>query len=249
MSIREWAYEAFYNERSKLFVIVNDIIAVIIILSCIFIALETIPSLYSEYSTFFFSFEVFIFIAFSLEYSLRVYGASNWKKYVFSVFGVIDLAATISSGLFILGVTEAIIAFSFRLIRAIRVIRVLKFVRVFGGKTEVEWFREKDIYDIEILLAFLLLSSYILGTLLYFSEYTTGYVKSIPDGIVKVLFLMFGYDSEEIAANITTFWGTVVGFTARILGYIVAGMIIAIVLSVFSRILLGEEMQHSGGMG
>lgn len=249
MSIKEWAYETFYNEKSRRFIIVNDAIAILIILSCIVIALETISSLYDTYYTFFIIFEIFIFIVFSAEYLLRIYGAPNWKKYVFSFFGLVDLAATISSGLFILGITFASVVLSFRLIRAIRVIRILKFVRVFGGKREIQWFKEKDIFDIQILLAFLLLSSYILGTLLYFSEHETGYVKSIPDGIVKILFIMFGYASEDVAIHLSTFWGTVIGFTAKILGYIVAGMIIAIVLSVFSRVLLGEEVQQSGGAG
>ncbi|MEM0476348.1 MAG: ion transporter [Candidatus Aenigmatarchaeota archaeon] len=241
MKLKEFAYEVFYDEKSKKFLIVNDIVAILIIFSSIILALESVDEIYIKYYHFFLVFEIFIFSFFLVEYFLRIYGAPNKKGYVLSYLGIIDLLALVSAFLFILGELEVFVIFSLRLIRAIRILRVLKLLR-FGTK-EIKVIEEKDILNIQILFLTLLLSIYILGTLLYLVESNSGNIKNIPDGIVKVLFIMFSYMQKEAEASITTEIGKAIGFTSKIIGYIITGMIVAIIVTIFSRALLAEEVK------
>ncbi|MEM0332994.1 MAG: hypothetical protein QXX30_00825 [Candidatus Aenigmatarchaeota archaeon] len=46
MKLKEFAYEVFYDEKSKKFLIVNDIVAILIIFSSIILALESVDEIY-----------------------------------------------------------------------------------------------------------------------------------------------------------------------------------------------------------
>lgn len=241
MKLKEFAYEIFYNENSKKFLIANDLIAVFIIISSIVLAIETINYIYDKYYSFFFAFEVFVFSIFLIEYLLRIYGAPNKKGYMLSYLGIIDLLALISSFLFILGEIEVFVIFSLRLIRAIRILRILKLLR-FGVK-EVKIIEEKDIFNFQILFLTFLLSVYILGTLLYVAESNYGSVKSIPDGIIKVSFIMFSYMQKDVESSLVTDFGKAIGFISKVVGFVITGMIFAIIVTIFSRFLLMEELK------
>ena len=94
------------------------VIQSIILLSLVTFSLETVPSLYNEYTYQFELIEKIIVIIFSVEYLLRVYVAKNPFKYIFSFYGIIDLLSTLP---FYLKLT-----FDLRFIRIFRVFRIFR---------------------------------------------------------------------------------------------------------------------------
>jgi hypothetical protein len=44
-NLRKLLFEIFQNEKSKAYMVVNDIIAVIILISTLIVSLETVPSI------------------------------------------------------------------------------------------------------------------------------------------------------------------------------------------------------------
>lgn len=66
---------------------------VLVVLSAIAIAVETLPGLAPGTRRLLISFEVFIVLVFAAEYFLRLYAATRPSRYVFSFWGVIDLLA------------------------------------------------------------------------------------------------------------------------------------------------------------
>jgi voltage-gated potassium channel len=95
-------------------------VQLLILLSLISFAVETLPNLSPQAQVVLRAVEVMTVAIFTLEYILRVIVATNRWRYVFSVFGIIDLLAILpfylSAGLDL---------------RSLRVIRVLRLVRVF----------------------------------------------------------------------------------------------------------------------
>ena len=83
------------NNTTRRGMILDYSIQVLFILSLISISIETIPDLNPQVYSILSVFEVFCIVVFSIEYSLRLYVASNKLKYVFSFYGIIDLLAIV----------------------------------------------------------------------------------------------------------------------------------------------------------
>ena len=73
---------------------------IVIIISVILVALETIGWINQKYHVIFNIAEWVITALFTLEYILRIYSVKKPKKYIFSFYGIIDLLATIPKYLF-----------------------------------------------------------------------------------------------------------------------------------------------------
>ncbi|MCX8020720.1 MAG: ion transporter [Chitinophagaceae bacterium] len=114
--------------------IINIFIITLIILNVIAVMLETVPSLHDdpEEQLFFYYFDWFSVIIFTIEYILRVWSSNHEEKYKGSIRGrlkymmtpgaIIDLLAFLPSYL------HAFIGLD---LRAIRILRLLRFLRLF----------------------------------------------------------------------------------------------------------------------
>ncbi len=92
----------------------------LIVLSLISFSLETLPNLGETAHLWLRRFEVFTVVVFTVEYLLRVYVASPRSRYMFSFFGIVDLAAILPFYIFV-GVD----------LRALRAFRLLRLFRIF----------------------------------------------------------------------------------------------------------------------
>lgn len=127
--------------------------------------------------------EYFFTVFFTAEYVLRLYCSKNPKKYVFSVFGIIDLLAILPMylGFFFPSIQYAIV---FRCLRLIRVFRVLK---LFSFLTEgnilittmlASWKK------IAVFFMFVVLLVICLGTLMFMVEGQEGSAfNNVPNSI------------------------------------------------------------------
>lgn len=99
-------------------------IQILIILSLLDLAIETLPDNSETTKLFLRRFEVFSIAIFSIEYLLRVYIAKKPLKYIFSFYGLVDLLAILPFYL-----RTAIDLRSLRIFRIFRIFRAFKLVR------------------------------------------------------------------------------------------------------------------------
>jgi voltage-gated potassium channel len=100
------------------------IFQILIILSLVSFAIETLPDLSPRSRSALHLFEVFSVTVFTLEYLLRAFFAKPWRAYMFSFFGVVDLVAVLPFYL-----TTGLDLRSLRAFRLLRLVRLLKLVR------------------------------------------------------------------------------------------------------------------------
>jgi len=96
----------------------------LIVLSALSVAVETLPGLPPWLARALFVEEIIVVAIFSIEYILRVCSARRPLRYVFSVYGIVDLVA-IAPTMLLTGYDLR----SLRVIRALRVLRLLKLMR------------------------------------------------------------------------------------------------------------------------
>lgn len=116
-----WIRQAFEDQDSALYRVVNDIIVVLIIFSILSVMLESVESIYTKYQAFFNISEMVVVGIFTIEYIANIYVADKKLKYIFGPWGLIDFFAIMPSYLN-LG--------DFRALKILRVARVLRFLRL-----------------------------------------------------------------------------------------------------------------------
>lgn len=100
------------------------VIQTLVVLSLISFSIETLPNLPESLSLCLGAFEIVCVIVFTAEYFLRVYVAKPKRAYIFSFFGIIDLAAILP---FYVGTRVDLR--SIRAFRLLRLFRIFKLVR------------------------------------------------------------------------------------------------------------------------
>ena len=119
--IDHWIREAFENETSTVYRIVNDVIVVLIFFSIISVMLESVTSIYTPYQAYFDISEMVVVILFTIEYACNIYVAPKKTKYLFGPWGLIDFFAIAPS---LLNIAD------FRFLKVLRVLRILRFLRM-----------------------------------------------------------------------------------------------------------------------
>ena len=95
-----------------------------IVASVVAFSIETLPGLTPGLATALHGFETLTVIVFSAEYILRIFTAQRPLRYIFSVYGLIDLIAIVPYFL-----TTSMDMRSIRIIRVLRLFRTLKILR------------------------------------------------------------------------------------------------------------------------
>ena len=94
-------------------------IQILIVLSLIAFAIDTIPDLSQGFKSFLRAFEIISVAIFSVEYILRVYVADKKLGYIFSFYGLVDILAILP--FYLSGAID---------LRSLRVVRLLRLLKV-----------------------------------------------------------------------------------------------------------------------
>ncbi|MDP3970577.1 MAG: ion transporter [bacterium] len=119
--ILKYLHKALRDEKSRLFWIVNDILAVLILISVISIFIESLELAPENWQPLLNIFEIIIIVIFTVEYIAEIIISKPKAKYIFSFFGIIDLLSILPSYL---------LMFDFRFIKVLRIVRILRFLRL-----------------------------------------------------------------------------------------------------------------------
>lgn len=227
--LHEIIYEAD-TPAGKLF----DILLLwIIIISIIFVMLESVSSIDQKYHDILNIAEWVVTILFTLEYIGRVISVKKPFKYIFSFYGIIDFLSTIPKyiSLFLVG-THALVAL--RALRLLRVFRVLKIARFIGESNQLAKALKASRAKISVFLFAMIVISIILGTIMYLVEgdANSGFT-SIPRSIYWCIVTLTTVGYGDIAP--TTPLGQFIAAFIMILGYGIIAVPTGIVTAEFSK--------------
>ena len=113
----------------------QSIVTLFIFVSCVALAVETVPEIAEKYSAELFILEWISVGIFTADYLANLLYSEEKLSYAFSVWGIIDLVSILPSYLMLLNLTALQGTKVLRLVRVARVLRVLKLVRVAVSET------------------------------------------------------------------------------------------------------------------
>ncbi len=122
-------HRLIHDTDHVLFKIWTRFINVLIYLSCLAIALDSVEAIKADYQHELLAFEWLSVLFFTLDYAFNIYTAKNKWKYVTSFWGLVDLLSILPSFFMLFNFSSVRAAKILRLLRVIRVLRVLKLAR------------------------------------------------------------------------------------------------------------------------
>lgn len=238
-SFRDFCKKAFHESDTKTFVIVNDVLSVVILVSIAAIVFESVPQ-FAAYNWLFLTVEYIAVLIFTVEYICRIIGSEKKLSYVFSFFGIIDLLSVIPTWLSLANLTPLKSLRALRILRFLRVLRVAKMVHIANSSAHPAKDRREVIgLNIQIYATTVGLAVLLLGSLVYIFEHGNPDFENMFLSMLWVLETILGGSISGVVPQ--TYAGVGVFMVGRFIGFILLGFLIHIVGSVISHILLGNK--------
>jgi voltage-gated potassium channel len=211
-----------------------DLVLLFLILaSVILLMLETVKSIDRQHHTLLISLEWTITVFFTLEYLLRIISLDKPQKYIFSFFGIIDLMALLPMYLeSFFGVSHA-----FAIIRVLRLLRLFKIVNHPLFLHQSSHLKDAMIASrakIIIFIYFMIISTVIIGTIMYMVEGKESGFDSIPAGIYWCIVTLTTVGFGDITP--VTPLGRFIASIVMIMGYGIIAVPTGIVTAEFSQL-------------
>ena len=154
----------------------------VIVASVIIVMLETVSGFDQKYHKELIVLEWIITLFFTIEYILRIISIRKPIRYIFSFYGIIDLLATLPMYLSLFFAGASVLS----ILRAVRLLRLFKILKHPQFSHQSSHLREALVASkgkILIFMYFMLVSSVIIGSLMYVVEGKDGGFTSIPTSI------------------------------------------------------------------
>ena len=175
-------YEIIFEADTKTGKVFDVSLLIVILLSILFVMLESVPSIENQYHDQLKIAEWIVTIIFSIEYLLRIWIVKKPKSYIFSFYGVIDLLSVLPSYLaLIFAGTQGLMVI--RALRLLRVFRILKLNRYLKESAIIIRALRESRIKISVFLFAVLMLVIIIGTIMYLVEGAENGFTSIPRGI------------------------------------------------------------------
>ena len=236
---RERIFHLVHDTRTKQGKRFHLIILGVIILSVIYVLLESVESLDKKYHSSMVVAEWVITIIFSAEYVLKVISLRKPQRYIFSFYGIIDLLSTLPLYLsyFFSGGSTFV---ALRALRLLRVFRILKLVKYIGEANTLSKAIVASRLKIGIFIYIVLIMCVIMGSVMYLVEEgaDSGF-SSIPKSIywTIVTITTVGYGDIAPATNL----GQAIASFIMILGYGIIAIPTGIVTSEMTKNKVNEN--------
>ena len=204
----------------------------LILLSVILVMLETVKGFDAKYHAYLVFFEWVITVFFTLEYILRIITIKKPINYALSFYGIIDLVAILPMYLsfFITGTSV------FAVIRALRLLRLFKILNHPQFNNQSTHLRESLIASrgkILIVMYFMLISTIIIGSVMYVVEGEASGFTSIPMGIYWAIVTLTTVGYGDISP--ITPLGQFIASFVMIMGYGIIAVPTGIVSAEFAK--------------
>ena len=210
-----------------------------IITSVMVIFLDSVPPLHDLHKVAYFELEWFFTVFFTIEYATRIWCSPNRKKYIFSIWGVVDLLAILPTYI-ALFLPEAAPLLIIRLLRTIRIFRVLRLFKLMSHANRLGAELRKTLPILIVYFAAMLIITIIFGCIIYVLEGPNNGFNSIPSSIywAIVTFTTVGYgDVVPI---------TVAGRAVAAVGMLLGFLSIAVPTGIIAAAILEKPKNRNG---
>jgi voltage-gated potassium channel len=204
----------------------------LILLSVFLFMLETVKGFDTKYHHELLILEWIITGLFTVEYLLRIVTTDKPRNYIFSFFGIIDLLAILPMYLSFFFVGSRI----FSIIRALRLLRLFKILnhpKFTGQSVHLLKALQASRGKITVFLYFVLISSIIIGSIMYVVEGEENGFTSIPMSIYWTIVTLTTVGYGDISPG--TPLGQFIASLVMILGYGIIAVPTGIVTAEFTR--------------
>ncbi len=225
-------HEVIYEADTPMGKLFDVILLILILLSILFVMLESVASIDAKYHEILLIGEWVITIFFSIEYILRIISIKKPANYIFSFYGIIDFLSTIPLylSLFMVG-SQALV--TVRALRLLRIFRILKVTRYVGESNKLVEAIKHSWPKISIFLFAVLIVAIISGTLMYFVEGEESGFKSIPISIYWCIVTLTTVGYGDIAP--ITPLGQLISACIMIMGYGIIAVPTGIISAEYSK--------------
>ena len=204
----------------------------VILVSVVIVMLEAVKGFDIKYHQELIVLEWIITIFFTLEYILRIISIKKPLKYIFSFYGIIDLIATLPMyfSLFFVGTSVLTV------VRALRLLRLFKILKHPQFSSQSVHLKEALIASrgkILIFIYFMLISSIIIGSVMYIVEGKEGGFTSIPISIYWTIVTLTTVGYGDISP--ITPLGQAIASVVMIMGYGIIAVPTGIVSAEFAN--------------
>ena len=204
----------------------------LILLSVFLFMLETVKGFDAKYHHQLIILEWIITGLFTVEYLLRIVTNDNPRKYILSFFGIIDLLAILPMYLSFFFVGSKV----FSVIRALRLLRLFKILnhpKFTGQSVHLLKALQASRGKITVFLYFVLISTIIIGSIMYVVEGEENGFTSIPMSIYWTIVTLTTVGYGDISPG--TPLGQFIASLVMILGYGIIAVPTGIVTAEFTR--------------
>lgn len=155
---------------------------IFILISVLLVMIESVPASRINYGAELYMIEWIFTILFAIEYIIRILISPKPLKYIFSVWGAIDLLAILPTFIspFFSGYHSFIVIRALRLLRVFRIMRLSRFI---GESNMLYHSLKASSYKITVFLFFVTMMIVVAGTLMYVIEGGDNGFNSIPQSI------------------------------------------------------------------
>ena len=234
--IADWKKKLFiiiFEADTKAGKLFDVCLLVLILFSVTLVLLQSVSSVNAVYGDLLNTLEWVITIIFTIEYGLRLIVVKNPVNYAGSFYGIIDLLSILPTYLSVIfpGTHYLVVVRALRLMRVFRILKLAHFVR---ESTSIVLALKASARRILVFLAFVVLLSIVLGSIIYVVEsgVNPGF-SSIPESIywAIVTITTVGYGDISPVTSI----GKLVASLIMLLGYSILAVPTGIVTVELSR--------------
>ena len=208
------------------------LLLITILLSVLFVALESVDSIYLIYHNILNIAGWVVTILFTVEYILRIICVRHPWSYIFSFYGIIDLISTLPKylSLFFIGSNSLI---ALKALRLLRVFRILKLTPYIGESNILIKALKASRAKIFVFIFGVFILCIIFGTLMYLIENKESGFTSIPRSIYWCIVTLTTVGYGDIAPQSPL--GQFLASFIMILGYGIIAVPTGIVTAEFSK--------------
>ena len=229
---RKQLHDIIYEADTPAGKLFDVILLILIVVSVIFVMLESVDSIDQKYHRTLYIGEWVITIFFSLEYVARIITVKKPFKYIFSGYGIIDFLSTIPLYLsFILAGSSFFL--TVRTLRLLRVFRILKITRYIGASNKLQKAILESRPKIFVFVFAVIVISIIAGTVMYLVEGEKNGFVSIPHSVYWCIVTLttVGYGDISPATPLGQFIASII----MIMGYGIIAVPTGIVTAEYTK--------------
>ena len=204
----------------------------LILLSVVLVMLETVKEFDGKYHTFILVSEWIITIFFTIEYILRIITIKKPINYILSFYGIIDLLAVLPMYLSIFFPGASVLSVV-RALRFFRLFKILHIPQISHQSAQLKDAIEASKEKILVFIYFVLISTVIIGTIMYLVEGKESGFTSIPMGIYWTIVTLTTVGYGDISPQSPL--GQFIAAFVMILGYGIIAVPTGIVTAEFAK--------------